>query len=110
TFHVGGKNDTVDAEAVAIAARQPTMRFVPIKTVDQQALLAWHSVRKGSNRVLSGGLYRGPRTSSSRNKAVCKDAVCSFVYRRARSHHLTTNTPPSAGPHQQIGRAACRER
>jgi len=26
----------------------------------------------------------------SRNKAVCKDAVCSIVYRRARSHNLTT--------------------
>jgi hypothetical protein len=108
-FRKGGKNDTVDAEAVAIAARQPTMRFVPIKTVDQQALLAWHSVRKGSNRVLSGGLYRGPRTSSSRNKAVCKDAVCSFVYRRARSHHLTTTMPPSAGPHQPMQLDSLRE-
>jgi len=46
-FRKGGKNDTADAEAVAIAARQPTMRFVPIKTVDQQAILAWHSMREG---------------------------------------------------------------
>jgi len=46
-FRKGGKNDTADAEAVAIAARQPTMRFVPIKTVEQQAILAWHSVREG---------------------------------------------------------------
>jgi transposase len=46
-FRKGGKNDTADAEAVAIAARQPTMRFVPIKTVDQQAILAWHSARQG---------------------------------------------------------------
>ena len=46
-FRKGGKNDTADAEAVAIAARQPTMRFVPIKTVDQQSILAWHSVREG---------------------------------------------------------------
>jgi hypothetical protein len=38
------------------------------------------ALRRISNGVLSGGLYRGPRTSSSRNKAVCKDAVCSFVY------------------------------
>ena len=27
-FRKGGKNDTADAEAIAIAARQPTMRFV----------------------------------------------------------------------------------
>jgi transposase len=46
-FGQGGKNDTADAEAIAIAARQPTMRFVPIKTIDQQAILAWHSVREG---------------------------------------------------------------
>jgi transposase len=46
-FRKGGKNDTADAEAIAIAARQPTMRFVPIKTIDQQAILAWHAVREG---------------------------------------------------------------
>lgn len=46
-FRKGGKNDGADAEAIAIAARQPTMRFVPIKTVDQQAILAWHAVREG---------------------------------------------------------------
>jgi transposase len=46
-FRKGGKNDTADAEAIAIAGRQPTMRFVPIKTIDQQAILAWHSVREG---------------------------------------------------------------
>jgi transposase len=46
-FRKGGKNDGADAEAIAIAARQPTMRYVPIKTVDQQAILAWHSVREG---------------------------------------------------------------
>ena len=46
-FRKGGKNDAADAEAVAIAALQPTMRFVPIKTVDQQAILAWHNVREG---------------------------------------------------------------
>lgn len=46
-FRKSGKNDAADAEAIAIAARQPTMRFVPIKTVEQQAILSWHSVREG---------------------------------------------------------------
>jgi len=31
------KNDATDAEAIAIAARQPEMRFVEPKTADQQA-------------------------------------------------------------------------
>ncbi len=46
-FRQGGKNDGNDALAIAIAARQPTMRFVPVKTVEQQAILAWHRVRQG---------------------------------------------------------------
>jgi transposase len=46
-FRPGGKNDAADAEAIAVAARQPTMRFVAIKSVEQQAILAWHSVRQG---------------------------------------------------------------
>lgn len=60
------------------------------------------TLRRFSNRVLSGGLYRGPRTSLLRNKAVCKDAVCSFAYRRTRSDHLTTAMPPSTGPPQPM--------
>ena len=34
------KNDRNDAEAIATAARQGNMRFVPVKSVDQQARLA----------------------------------------------------------------------
>src|SRR3546814_2535244 len=41
------KNDRNDAEAIATAARQGNLRFVPVKTVDQQARLAWHRVRAG---------------------------------------------------------------
>jgi transposase len=49
-FRQGGKNDGNDALAIAIAARQPTMRFVPIKTVEQQAILSWHRARAGFNQ------------------------------------------------------------
>lgn len=41
------KNDFNDAEAIAIAVRQPQMRFVAIKTEAQQARLAWHRLREG---------------------------------------------------------------
>ena len=41
------KNDANDAEAIATAARQGNMRFVPVKTVEQQSRLAWHRVREG---------------------------------------------------------------
>src|SRR5437868_958090 len=34
-----GKTDAADAEAIAEAVTRPTMRFVAVKTVDQQAVL-----------------------------------------------------------------------
>lgn len=42
-----GKNDANDAAAVCEAAGRPHMRFVPIKSVEQQAMLAVHRLREG---------------------------------------------------------------
>ncbi len=41
-----GKTDAADAEAIAEAVTRPTMRFVAVKTVDQQAVLMTHKVRE----------------------------------------------------------------
>jgi transposase len=41
------KNDAADAEAICEAVTRPSMRFVPVKSVDQQAVLAVHRVRQG---------------------------------------------------------------
>jgi transposase len=41
----GQKNDAADAEAIAEAVQRPTMRFVPIKSADQQAVLMLHRTR-----------------------------------------------------------------
>jgi transposase len=40
-----GKNDEVDAEAICEAVTRPTMRFVPIKTAEQQSILMLHRTR-----------------------------------------------------------------
>lgn len=40
-----GKNDAVDAAAICEAVRRPCMRFVTIKTEEQQASLALHKAR-----------------------------------------------------------------
>ena len=40
------KNDAADAEAICEAVGRPTMRFVPIKNPDQQALLGLHRARQ----------------------------------------------------------------
>lgn len=41
------KNDAADAEAICEAVTRPNMRFVPIKNVEQQSVLALHTVRQG---------------------------------------------------------------
>lgn len=46
-YRKGGKNDGNDADAVCEAVGRPSMRFVPVKSVEQQALLALHRVRRG---------------------------------------------------------------
>lgn len=43
----GAKNDRNDAQAILVAVRQPDMRFVSVKSADQQAMLAWHRTRSG---------------------------------------------------------------
>jgi len=40
-----GKNDTTDAEAICEAVTRPNMRFVPVKSADQQAALMLHRTR-----------------------------------------------------------------
>ena len=44
------KNDRNDAEAILTAVRQPNMRFVAVKSIEQQAYLSWHRMRQGGAR------------------------------------------------------------
>ena len=46
-YRQGGKNDTNDAAAICEAVSRPQMRFVPIKSAEQQAVLAVHRLRQG---------------------------------------------------------------
>ena len=43
----GGKSDANDAAAICEASSRPHMRFVPVKTADQQGQLAVHRLREG---------------------------------------------------------------
>ena len=40
------KNDAADAEAICEAVSRPTMRFVPVKTVEQQGVMVLHRSRE----------------------------------------------------------------
>ena len=45
-YRKSGKNDANDAEAICEAVSRPSMRFVAIKTLEQQAVLVVHRVRE----------------------------------------------------------------
>ncbi|XHO05006.1 IS110 family transposase ISBcen3 [Ralstonia syzygii] len=55
------KNDAADAEAICEAVARPNMRFVPIKHVEQQAVLALHRARQGfvKARISQANQIRG---------------------------------------------------
>src|SRR5271167_1879231 len=56
-----GKNDTADAEALCEAMSRPTMRFVPVKTAEQQAALMLVGLRDRliRNRTQLANAIRG---------------------------------------------------
>lgn len=55
------KHDAADAEAICEAVTRPNMRFVPIKTPEQQAVLALHRSRQGfiKQRTAQANQIRG---------------------------------------------------
>ena len=55
------KNDVADAEAICEAVDRPNMRYVPMKTVEQQAILPVHRARQGfvKARTAQGNQIRG---------------------------------------------------
>jgi transposase len=46
-YRKAGKNDFNDAEAICEAVARPNMRFVPVKRIEQQAVLTLHRARQG---------------------------------------------------------------
>jgi transposase len=46
-YRKSSKNDGNDAEAICEAVARPNMRFVPVKSAEQQAVLSLHRVRQG---------------------------------------------------------------
>ena len=70
----GNKNDANDAEAICEAVSRPNMRFVPVKTVEQQDIQALHRIRQEQVRqrtlqaIAVGGV--GAHVSSSQSSGV----------------------------------------
>jgi transposase len=57
-YRKSGKNDGNDAEAICEAVTRPNMRFVPVKSIEQQAELSLHRVQQGFVEERMGTLNR----------------------------------------------------
>jgi hypothetical protein len=85
-----GKNDAADAEALCEAMSRPTMRFVPVKTAQQQAtlMLVGGSRRTGEgSSVLLAGRVRAPAPARTSERSGSRhlrvgDAVEAFGFHR----------------------------
>jgi transposase len=70
-----GKNDAADAEAICEAMSRPTMRFVPVKTAEQQAALMLAGTRDRLIRMRTQ-LSRADRRQGSRQDRAAAGAPC----------------------------------
>ncbi len=79
-----GKNDAADAEALCEAMSRPTMRFVPVKTVEQQAALMLVGVRDRliRNRTQLANAIRGYAAEFGLTAA--RSSRCSRALRQMR--------------------------
>lgn len=82
------KTDSADAAAIREAVRRPDMRFVPVKTMDQQAILSVHRARQGfvRARTATGNHLRGLLAEygivipqGTRNPAKVREAMIGHV-------------------------------
>ena len=95
-----GKTDAADAEAIAEAVTRPTMRFVAVKSVEQQGMLMLHKVREllVRQRVMLTNALRGHLAElgliAAQGQSGLKDLIAQF-------HAEQSNLP-------ELARAALR--
>jgi transposase len=81
-FVAGNKTDATDARAIWLAVQQPGVKFVGVKTVEQQATLTLHrqrellmKMRTMQTNALRGLLYEFGATFAKGRKALFKDVA-----------------------------------
>ena len=91
------KHDVADAEAICEAVRRPSMRFVPLKTTEQQSALMMHRARdllirqrRPTDKASIRGNHQGRRSSKAAPKGRPHDCK--------RPVSLTEKTLASWGP------------
>lgn len=78
-FVKGQKNDGNDAEAIAIALQQPTMRFVPPRSIEQHVIQALHRARQRLDNHRSANAARAWGTLFSRVSKKKTDRFSTWV-------------------------------
>ena len=97
------KTDAADAEAICEAVARPNMRYVPVKTLDQQGALSLHRVRSlfVRQRTAAINTVRGLLTEFG---IVAGKGIQRVTELRQRARSTSREFLP------EIGRASCRER
>lgn len=85
-----GKNDTADAEAICEAMSRPTMRFVPVKSAEQQAALMLEGTRDGliERRTQLANTIRGYAAEFGHTAAKGLAKIEPLLARLAQDAHL----------------------
>ena len=97
------KNDVADAEAISEAVGRPNMRFVPIKSVEQQAVPSLHRVRQGFVRARTAMQRPRSRSHSRESEHSCRSAFTPLASSAAVDSirmpaPSTQFTPPKSSP------------
>jgi transposase len=92
-----GKNDAADAEAICEAVTRPTMRFVAIKSPDQQAALSLHRSRNllVKQRTQLVNMLRGLQAEFGIDIPEGLERALGLA-RRIASNEATPDVPPTA--------------
>ena len=76
------KNDANDAEAICEAMSRPSMRFVAIKTIEQQDIQATHRIRAGlieQDGQIQSDPWAGRRVRSRCTEGIADAASCNTM-------------------------------
>jgi len=92
-FRLSGKNDANDAAAICAAVRQPQLRFVAVKSAEQQARLVVHRLRQGWQEERTAGLNRLRGLLAEFGRVYPNSAVAALAGARAA---LADETLPAA--------------
>ena len=95
-FRLSGKNDANDAAAICAAVRQPQLRFVAVKSAEQQARLVVHRLRQGWQEERTAGLNRLRGLLAEFGRVYPNSAVAALAGARAA---LADETLPAALRH-----------